>query len=180
MTTELRAYQREHFEYKINSLINPQIDKEELLLKATISKMSASAEKNLSKKIGADKIIAELEKAEQNYLSVQNRAKEFFVEKSRMSLAYNQNREINDYDDLKKITPENCREQVRKWAFALAKEEAEKTEQGQRITYLKAIKDKAHDIIMEASTPESLTQSLDSLVKNVGISWNRKLPALSK
>ena len=180
MTKELRTYQRDHFHSKVNKLIDPEISKEELLMKSIISRMTQSAEKTLSKKIGADKIIAELEKAEQQYQSVQKRAKQFFIEKSRSSLVYNDNKKIREHEDIKHITPDNCRDQVREWAHALAEEEAERTPQGQRIAYLKAIKDKAQDIIMEASTPESLTKALDMLVKNVGISWDRSLPALPK
>jgi len=180
MSKELKTYQRDHFTYKVNKLIDPEIQKEDLLMKSIISKMTDSAEKSLAKKIGADKIIAQLEKALDDYSTAQNKAKQFFVEKSRTKIAYDNSTSIREYDNSEKITPHKCKEQVREWANALAKEEAEKTEQGQRITYLKAIKDKAHDIIMEASTPEALTTTLNNLVSNIGISWDKKLPALPK
>ena len=60
---EMKVYQREHFERKIRDLLSPEIEKEEMLLSSTIADMTESAEKNLAKKIGADKIINELELA---------------------------------------------------------------------------------------------------------------------
>jgi putative N-acetylmannosamine-6-phosphate epimerase len=74
---EMKVYQREHFRGKINELLNPEIEKEEMLLSSTIADMTESAEKNLSKKIGADVIISSLEQAEQELEKARNKARIF-------------------------------------------------------------------------------------------------------
>ena len=43
-------YQRDHFKRKIRDLLEPEIEKEEMLLSSTIADMTESAEKNLAKK----------------------------------------------------------------------------------------------------------------------------------
>ena len=47
---EMKVYQREHFERKVNTLLDPQIEKEELLLSSTIAEMTEVAEKKTSQK----------------------------------------------------------------------------------------------------------------------------------
>ena len=64
MSKGMQLYQRDHFKDKLNRKLDPLIEQEELLLKSTISEMTESVEKTLAKKIGAEKIIDKLEKAE--------------------------------------------------------------------------------------------------------------------
>ncbi len=61
---ELKLYQREHFTDKIEKKLTPEIEREELKIKTTINKILDKGIKSFSKSIGADKVIARLEKAE--------------------------------------------------------------------------------------------------------------------
>ena len=63
-TNELKLYQREHFTDKIGKKLEPEIEREELKIKTTINKILDKGIKSFSKSIGADKVIARLEKAE--------------------------------------------------------------------------------------------------------------------
>ena len=71
MSKGMQMYQRDHFRDKLNRKLDPLIEQEELLLKSTISEMTESVEKTLAKKIGAEKIIDNLEKAEKIKLTEQ-------------------------------------------------------------------------------------------------------------
>ena len=64
-SNELKLYQREHFEEKIDKLLEPEIEREELKLKTTINKILDKGVDKFSKSIGADKVIARLKKAEE-------------------------------------------------------------------------------------------------------------------
>ena len=92
---EMKVYQRDHFRHKINELLNPEIEKEEMLLSSTIADMTESAEKNLAKKIGADVIISSLEEAEQELEKARNKAKTFFRRISRKRVSYKNSLDYN-------------------------------------------------------------------------------------
>ena len=83
-----------------------------------------------------------------------------------------------DRDDRDHITVKNCQEQLEKWAEAQAKQLAEKTPQGQRLAFLKAVKERMKDMVKEASVPSELKEQLSGLMKLAGVSWDTKLPAL--
>ena len=46
---EMKVYQREHFQKKISQLLQPEIQKEEMLISSTVADMVESAEKSLAK-----------------------------------------------------------------------------------------------------------------------------------
>ena len=138
--------------------------------------------KKLAKKIGADTIISNLAKTKEEYEKAQQKAKIFFRANSRKSVIY---KKSLDYDfegryDNTEITVKKCQNQIRKWAEAFAREEAEKLDVGKKITYLKAIKTSAKDSIMEAHVGIDLKNSLDKLLQPLGIAWQRPIPALPK
>ena len=54
-----------------------------------------------------------------------------------------------DDDDFSKINVEFCLNQIRKWAKALAEQEAETDEQGKKLSYLRSLKMKMEDDVME-------------------------------
>jgi len=178
---EMKVYQREHFERKVDTLLNPQIEKEELLLSSTVAEMTEAAEKKLAKKIGADTIMSNLEKTREEYEKAQHKARIFFRANSRKSVIYKNTLDYDfEYKENTEITVQKCRNQIRKWAEAFAREEAEKLDVGRKITYLKAIKTSAKDSIMEAHVGIDLKTSLDKLLQPLGIAWQRPIPALPK
>jgi len=177
---EMKVYQREHFERKVSDLLNPEIEKEEMLLSSTIADLTESAEKNLARKLGADVIIDNLEESKEKYLKAQNKARTFFRQASRKRVSYKKSLNYNfERGENEEISPKDCYNQIRKWAEKLAEKEAEKMPIGKRISYLKAVKTNAKDTIMEAHVGTELKDMLGGILAPLGLSWNRPLPALA-
>ena len=143
---ELKLYQRDHFEQKVEKKLEPEIEREELRIKTTVQNILNKGTKSFAKNIGATKV------------------KDYRFDK----------------DDRDCITVKNCQDQLEKWAEAQARQLAEKTPQGQRLAYLKAIKETANDAVKEASVPNDLIDRLSILLKLVGVEWTTNLPALPK
>jgi len=178
---ELKMYQRQHFEAKIEKKLKPEIEREELRIKTTVQSILNKGQKNFAKKIGADKVISALEKAEDNLRTASRNAYVFFDKEAGKSVPYNKVKDYKfDKDDKDNISLSDCRSQLSKWAEAQAEQLAEKTPQGQRLFYLKALQEKAEDLVKEASISDELTQSLDNLFQMVGVSWERNLPQLPR
>ena len=178
----MQLYQRDHFKDKLNRKLDPLIEQEELLLKSTIAEMTESVEKTLAKKIGAEKIIDNLEKAENNLEIARRKARSFFENTSKKNKTYRANKEWygSHDDDFSKISVEFCLNQIRKWAKALAEKKAEETHQGQKLGYLKNLKETCRDQVMEANVSEDLKKSLDDVLSNVGITWQNQVKKLPK
>jgi len=177
---EMKVYQREHFQRKIRDLLEPEIEKEEMLLSSTIADLTESAEKNLARKLGADVIIDNLEESKEKYLKAQNKARTFFRQASRKRVSYKKSLNYNfERGENEEISPKDCYNQIRKWAEKLAEKEAEKMPIGKRISYLKAVKTNAKDTIMEAHVGTELKDMLGGILAPLGLSWNRPLPALA-
>ena len=180
---EMKVYQREHFQRKISQLLQPEIQKEEMLISSTVADMVESAEKSLAKKIGADEVINNLKKAEEDLAKAKQKAQTFFSRIARKRVSYNKTLSYKfkgeqgyHYTDIK---PSYCEEQIRTWATTLAEEEVKKRPEGKRLAYLKAVQTKAEDSIMEAHVSSDLTDVLSKILNNVGVSWDRPLPAIA-
>ena len=175
---ELKLYQREHFQKKIETKLEPEIEREELKIKTTVNKILDKGIKSFSKSIGADKVIARLEKAEDEKREASRLAYTFFNNKASSIVSYSKAKEYKfDRDE---ISVNDCTKQLEKWAEKQAEQYAETTEQGKRLSYLKALQTKAKDMVAEASVSDDLKSSLDNLFAFVGVSWEQKLPALPK
>ena len=160
---EMKVYQREHFQRKISQLLQPEIQKEEMLISSTVADMVESAEKSLAKKIGADEVINNLKKAEEDLAKAKQKAQTFFSRIARKRVSYNKTLSYKfkgeqgyHYSDIK---PSYCEEQIRTWATALAEE--------------------PRDSIMEAHVSSDLTDVLSKILNSVGVSWDRPLPAIA-
>ena len=178
---EMQLWKRDHFESKIDKLLEPEIEREELKNKAIINKILDKGIKSFSKSIGADKVIARLEKAEAEKKEASRLAYTFFNNKASSVVSYNKAKEYKfDRDDKDTISVDDCTKQLEKWAEKQAEQFAETTPQGQRLSYLRALQKKAKQMVMEANVSSDLRNSLDNLFNFVGVSWEVKLPALPK
>ena len=175
----LKLYEREHFDEKVDKKLEPVIEREELRIKATVQSILNKDTKTFAKNIGADKVINALEDAEEKLKRASRNAYIFFDQSARKEVAWSKLKEYKfDRDDRDSITVKNCQEQLEKWAEAQAKQLAEKTPQGQRLFFLKAVKERMKDMVKEASVPSELKDQLSGLMKLAGVSWDTKLPAL--
>ena len=174
-------YQLEHLKKRINNEIDPLIDQARLSVKSIIADLTENAELKLAKKIKADVVIKELEKAIQELEIKQRKAQTFFGKisnkelKAKLSYKFDKNDRDNYYRSNynKGITPEDCRDQIREWAQFLAEKEAEKTPEGKKVKELELYKQSAINSVFECGVPEQLNIVLEKVLSGVGVVWNK-------
>ena len=175
-------YQLEHLKKRINQEIDPLIDQARLSVKSIIADLTEGAELKLAKKIKADVVIKELEKAIEQVEIKQRKAMTFFGKINNRDLKDNLNYKFkkSDRDNYysndrygRGITPEDCREQLREWAQFLATKEAEKTPEGKKVKELELYKQSAINSVFECGVPEQLNVVLEKVLSGVGIVWNK-------
>jgi len=174
-------YQLEHLKKRINQEIDPLIDQARLSVKSIIADLTEGAELKLAKKIKADVVIKELEKAIEQVEIKQRKAMTFFGKINNRDLKENlgykfkksdrDNYYRSSYD--RGITPEDCRSQLREWAQFLATKEAEKTPEGKKVKELELYKQSAINSVFECGVPEQLNVVLEKVLSGVGIVWNK-------
>ena len=160
--TKMTKYQLEHFESKVNRYFEPLISEQQLLIKQYRTEATNNVVKKLAKKMGADKILAKMKEA-------QNDAKTFFEKQSKKEKKEISYRFERDED---RLSLSDCEDQLREWAKDLVDREIEKRPEGAKLKDLKDLKQKAIDNVMESGTPDELKQSLNLVVKTIGLTWN--------
>jgi len=173
---KMTKYQLDHFKSKVKRQFNPMIEEQELLVKRFKTEATDKAVGKLSKKMGADKILARFRVAEQMLKEARDSARTFFNKKVKnednRTLTYN----VRNRDE--RLSLEDCEEQLRDWASDLAQREIERRPEGAKLKHLKDLKLKAIDTVMEAGTPETLIISLNLVSQKIGLNWNQELKAL--
>jgi hypothetical protein len=168
--TKMTKYQLEHFENKVNRYFQPLIDEQNLLVKQYKTEATNNVVKKLAKKMGADKILQQMKEAEEFMKEAQNNAKTFFEKQSKKEKKDLDYRFRRDEDDRLRLS--DCEEQLREWARDLVDREIERRPEGAKLKDLKDLKQKAIDNVMESGTPDELKQSLNLVVKTIGLTWN--------
>jgi len=170
MPRTMTKYQLDHFKEKVRRNFNPLIEEQELLVKQYRAEATEKIVGKLAKKMGADKILADFKKAEEQLTAVRDRARTFFKKKQQQdpekkSLNYT----MRDRDE--KITLKDCKEQLTDWARELVDREIRRLPEGLKLKQLEDLKQKAIDQVMESGTPEELIRQLDATTKKIGIAW---------
>ena len=168
--SKMTKYQLEHFENKVRRYFQPLIDEQQLLIKQYRTEATNNVVKKLAKKMGADKILARMKEAEEFMKQAQNDAKTFFEKvskKEKKELDYR----LSNRDE-ERLTLSDCEDQLRDWAKDLVDREIERRPEGAKLKDLKDLKQKAIDNVMESGTPDELKQSLNLVVKHIGLTWN--------
>ena len=167
----MTKYQLEHFENKVKRYFQPLIDEQQLLIKQYRTEATNNVVKKLAKKMGADKILAKMKEAEDFMLEAQRDAKTFFEKQSKK-----EKQELSNYrfrrDEDDRLRLSDCEEQLRDWAKDLVDREIERRPEGAKLKDRKDLKQKAIDNVMESGTPDELKQSLNLVVKHIGLTWN--------
>jgi hypothetical protein len=178
MSKTMTKYQLDHFRDKVKRQFNPMIEEQELLVKQFKTEATDKAVDKLSKKMGADKIIAQFRQAEKMLEDARATALTFFEKKKPkdQELNYEFRRDSRYNDD--KITLRDCEDQLRSWASTLAEREIERRPEGAKLKQLKDLRTKALDVVMESGTPDTLAIALDNVSKKIGLRWNQDLQAL--
>ena len=163
-------YKVEHYESKINRHFAPLIEEQELLIKQYKTDATDRIVVKLSKKMGADKILDALEKAEMQLERVQHQAKTFFVKKAKKDEDGNKDLTYRMKED-EKATLKMCREQLRKWAETLVDRELRTRPEGKQLAQLEALKQRSEDIVYENGDDQAIAKALDDCTKKIGITW---------
>jgi len=181
--TYMTKYQLEHLKKRVAFEIDPIIDQAELMQKSVVADLTEQAELKLAKKIKADVVINDLQKAIEQLEIAQRKAYTFFSRgattatlKNNLSSSFNSKKDATiteaGYGE-KGILPKDCREQLRSWAEVIATKEAEKTPEGKKVKELKLYKQSATNQIFETGLPEDLPKTLEAIFKPLGIIWNK-------
>ena len=159
-----------HFKEKVRRNFDPLIEEQELLVKQYRAEATEKIVGKLAKKMGADKILAEFEKAEAQLKAIRDKARTFFVKKAQQDkdkkdLTYT----MRERDE--NITLKDCREQLTEWARDLVDKEIRRRPEGLKLKQLEELKRHSIDTVMESGTPEDLLRALDATTKKIGIAW---------
>jgi len=170
MPKTMTKYQLDHFKEKVRRNFNPLIEEQELLVKQYRAEATEKIVGKLAKKMGADKILADFEKAEKQLKAVRDRARTFFKKKAeqdkdKKDLTYTMRNQEE------KITLADCKEQLTDWARELVDREIRRLPEGLKLKQLEDLKQRAIDTVMESGTPEDLIRQLDATTKKIGIAW---------
>ena len=173
-------YQITKLEQRVDEELDPIIDMAELELKAVLTDETELAMTYLAKKIKADKVIDNLQKAVENLEIAQRQAVTFFGKvkdnklKEKLSHKFKKDRDnyySSSYD--KGILPEDCREQLRDWAEVIAQQKVENKPEGKKLKELKLYKKASKHKIWECGVPEQLQSQLEQILSGVNIIWDK-------
>ena len=165
-------YKVEHYEKKIRRHFDPLIEEQELLIKQYKTDATDRIVAKLSKKMGADKILNALEKAEMQLERVQHQAMTFFHKKAKKDKDGEKDLSYDMADRKgKPATLSMCRQQLRKWAEALVDRELRTRPEGKQLAQLEALKQRSSDIVYENGDDVAIAKALDDCTKKIGITW---------
>ena len=164
-------YKVEHYESKIRRHFEPLIEEQELLVKQYKTDATDRIVVKLSKKMGADKILDALEKAQMQLERAQHQAMTFFHRKAKKDKDGEKNLTYDMERKNKPATLSMCREQLRKWASTLVDRELRTRPEGKQLAQLEALKQKSEDIVYENGDDQAIAKALDDCTKKIGITW---------
>ena len=170
MSKTMTKYQLDHFKQKVRRHFNPLIEEQELLVKQYRTEATRKIVGKLAKKMGADKILANFRRAEDQMKRVREDAKTFFIKKAKSDdkkekLKY----EFTDREE--RISLSDCEDQLRDWAKDLVDREIRRRPEGKMLNQLESVKTKALDTVMESGSSETLIKALELCTKKIGITW---------
>ena len=181
-TTYPTKYQITKLEKRVDEELDPIINLAELELKAVLADEIEVAMTYLAKKIKADKVINNLQKAVEQLEIAQRQAMSFFGKvkdvklKEKLNYKFNKKDKDNYYthDSYGRgITPEDCRDQLREWAEVLAQQKVENKPEGKKLKELKLYKKASLHKIWECGVPEQLSNKLTEILSGVNIIWDK-------
>ena len=173
-------YQITKLEQRVDEELDPIINLAELELKSVLAEQTEIAMSYLAKKIKADKVIDNLQKAVESLEIAQRQAITFFGKvkdnklKEKLSHKFKKDRDnyySSSYD--KGILPEDCREQLRDWAEVIAQQKVENKPEGKKLKELKLYKKASKHKIWECGVPEQLQSQLSEILAGLNIIWDK-------
>ena len=174
-------YQITKLEQRVDEEIDPIIKMAELELKSVLTEQTEIAMTYLDKKIKADKVIDNLQKAVEQLEVAQRQAVTFFGKIKDNGLRQKLNYKFKDKDKDnyyrssydKGIMPEDCRDQLREFAEFIAQQKVENMKEGKKLKELKLYKKASKHKIWECGVPEQLQGQLEQILSGINIIWDK-------
>ena len=176
-------YQITKLEQRVDEEIDPFIKMAELELKSVLTEQTEITMTYLSKKIKADKIINNLQKAVEGLEIAQRQALTSFGKikdkklKDKLSYKFKNPKDRDNYyrsDNYGRgITPEDCRDQLREFAEFIAQQKVENMKEGKKLKELKLYKKASKHKIWECGVPEQLQSQLSEILAGLNIIWDK-------
>ena len=176
-------YQITRLEERVDEELNPIIKLAEIELKAVLTEETENAMNYLAKKIKADTVIDNLQKAVEQLEIAQRQAVTLFGKIKDNNLKENLNYKFRDKDNNsnyftsasydKGILPDDCREQLREWAQVIAQQKVENKPEGKKLKELKLYKKASKHKIWECGVPEQLQTQLTQILAGLNIIWDK-------
>jgi len=176
-------YQITKMEQRVDEELDPIINMAELELKEVLTEETENAMTYLSKKIKADKVINNLQKAIETLEIAQRQALTFFGKikdsnlRDKLSYKFRDKKDRDNYyrsDNYGRgITPEDCRDQLREFAEFIAQQKVENKPEGKKLKELKLYKKASKHKIWECGVPEQLQAQLSEIMAGVNIIWDK-------
>jgi len=176
-------YQITKLEQRVDEELDPIISLAELELKAVLTDETELAMTYLAKKIKADKVINNLQKAIETLEIAQRQAVTFFGKikdaklREKLSYKFKDKKDRDNYyrsDNYGRgITPEDCRDQLREFAQFIAQQKVENKPEGKKLKELKLYKKASKHKIWECGVPDQLQAQLTEILAGVNIIWDK-------
>ena len=176
-------YQITRLEQRVDEELDPIISLAELELKAVLTDETELAMTYLAKKIKADKVINNLQKAIETLEIAQRQAVTFFGKikdaklREKLSYKFKDKKDRDNYyrsDNYGRgITPEDCRDQLREFAQSIAQQKVENKPEGKKLKELKLYKKASKHKIWECGVPEQLQSQLEQILSGINIIWDK-------
>jgi len=176
-------YQITKLEQRVDEELDPIISLAELELKAVLTDETELAMTYLAKKIKADKVINNLQKAIETLEIAQRQAVTFFGKikdaklREKLSYKFKDKKDRDNYyrsDNYGRgITPEDCRAQLREFAQSIAQQKVENKPEGKKLKELKLYKKASKHKIWECGVPEQLQSQLEQILSGINIIWDK-------
>ena len=163
-------YKVEHYERKIRRHFNPLIEEQELLVKQFKTDATDRIVSRLAKKMGADKILNALEKAEQQLHKAQTQARTFFHKKAKKDENGDKQLSYRMKED-EKASLKTCKQQLREWAETLVDAELRRRPEGKKLRELENLKQSSMDIVYENGDDKAIAKALNECTQKIGIAW---------
>jgi len=176
-------YQITKLEQRVDEELDPIIELAELELKSVLTEETENAMTYLAKKIKADRVINNLQKAIETLEIAQRQALTFFGKikdvklKETLSYKFKDKKDRDNYyrtDNYGRgITPEDCRDQLREFAQAIAQQKVENKPEGKKLKELKLYKKASKHKIWECGVPAELQSQLEQILSGLNIIWDK-------
>jgi len=176
-------YQITKLEQRVDEELDPIINMAELELKDVLTEQTEIAMTYLAKKIKADKVINNLQKAVEQLEIAQRQAVTFFGKikdnnlKQKLNYKFRNKKDRDNYyrgDSYGRgITPEDCRDQLREFAEFIAQQKVENLPEGKKLKELKLYKKASKHKIWECGVPEQLQSQLEQILSGINIIWDK-------